>query len=112
MRFKAARPRRAAGLPKDPSPSTCLVLISNEGRYEKKAVISAVEAHGAVTRFFPLLDREIVSWIESWARARGFSIQRDAAQYLWQIIGNDLQKIGSELEKIAIFSQGQEDDRV
>jgi DNA polymerase-3 subunit delta len=87
---------------RDPSPSTCLTMISNEGRYEKKAVISAVEAHGAVTRFFPLLDREIVSWIENWARARGFSIQRDAAQYLWQMIGSDLQKIGSELEKIAI----------
>lgn len=89
----------------DPSPSTCLVMISNEGRYEKKTVISAVEARGAVTRFFPLLDREILSWIENWARARGFSIQREAAQYLWQVTGNDLQKIGSELEKIAISAK-------
>lgn len=87
----------------DPSPSTCLVMVSNQGKYEKKAVISAVEAHGAVTRFFPLLDRDIVSWIEGWAKARGLSLQRDAAQYLWQTIGNDLQKIGNELEKVEIY---------
>jgi DNA polymerase-3 subunit delta len=62
-----------------------------------------VEAHGAVTRFYPLLDREVVSWIEGWARARGLALQRDAAPYLLQTIGNDLQKIGNELEKVEIY---------
>jgi len=87
----------------DPSPSTCLVLLSNQGRYEKKSVTSAVEAHGAMVRFFALLDREIVAWIEGWAKTRGLSIQRDAAQFLWQAIGNDLQKIGNELQKVEIY---------
>lgn len=101
--FKAPDLEELTPYLKDPSPSTCLVMVSNEGRYEKKAVTSAVEAHGAVIRFFPLLDREIVPWIEGWAKARGLSVQRDAAQYLWQTVGNDLQKIGNELEKVAIF---------
>jgi len=101
--FKAGDLEELVAYLKDPSPSTCLVLISNLGKYEKKSVIAAIETHGAVTRFYALLDREIVSWIEAWARARGLSIQRDAAQYLWQTIGNDLQKIGNELEKVAIF---------
>jgi DNA polymerase-3 subunit delta len=87
----------------NPSPSTSLVMVSHQGRYDKKSVTSAVEARGAVTRFFPLLDREIVAWIEGWARARGLSLQRDAAQYLWQAIGNNLQKIGNELEKVEIY---------
>ena len=86
----------------DPSASTCLVMVSNQGKYEKKAVISTVEAHGAVVRFYPLLDREIVSWIESWVKTRGLSIQHDATQYLWQITGNDLQKISNELHKVEI----------
>jgi len=89
----------------DPSPSTCLVMLSHQGRYEKKAILSAVEAHGAVARFYALLDREIVSWIDAWARARGLTIQRDAAQFLFQALGNDLQKIGNELEKVQIFLQ-------
>jgi len=79
------------------------VMVSNQGKYDKKSVISAVEVHGAVTRFFPLLDREIVSWIEGWVKARGLSLTRDAAHYLVQTIGNDLQKINSELEKIEIY---------
>ena len=42
------------------------------------------------------------SWIENWARQRGLSIQRDAAQYVWQTLGNDLQAITNELEKTTI----------
>jgi DNA polymerase-3 subunit delta len=90
----------------EPSPSTCLVMVSNQGRYEKKAVTSAVEAHGAVVRVYPLLDREVVGWIEGWVRMLGLSIQRDAAQYLWQTVGNDLQKIKNELEKVEIHLKG------
>jgi DNA polymerase-3 subunit delta len=101
--LKAADLEDLAPYLNDPSPSTCLVMVSHQGRYDKKSVTSAVEAHGAVTRFYPLLDREVVAWIEGWARARGLSLQRDAAQYLWQTIGNDLQKIGNELEKVEIY---------
>jgi DNA polymerase-3 subunit delta len=89
----------------DPAPSTCLVLVSNVGRYEKKSVISAVESHGGAIRFYPLLDREIVGWIESRARSLGLAIQHEASQYLWQTIGNDLQKIKNELEKVKIHLQ-------
>lgn len=101
--FKAADVEELLPYLNDPSPNTCLVLVSHEGRYEKKSVISAVEAHGMVTRFFPLLEREIIAWIEAWAKTQGLSLQRDAAQYLWQIIGNDLQKIKNELEKLALY---------
>ncbi len=87
----------------DPSPSTCLVMFSNQGRYEKKPVIAAVEAHGSVTRFFPLLEREVATWIDGWAKERGLSMPRDAALHLCQTVGNDLQKIGNELEKIEIY---------
>jgi len=101
--LKAADLEELIAYLKDPSPSTCLVLISSQGKYDKKSVIAAVESHGAVTRFYALLDRELVAWIEAWAKARGLSMQRDAAPYLWQTIGNDLQKIGNELQKVELF---------
>jgi DNA polymerase-3 subunit delta len=78
-------------------------MLSNQRKYDKKAVVSAVEAAGAVAVFYPLLDREVPGWIDEWVRARGLSIRQDAAQYLWQITGNDLQKINNELEKVVIF---------
>ena len=85
-----------------PSPTTTLVMIANQSRYEKKAVVSAVEAAGAVVRFYALLDRDIPGWIENWCRQRGIAIQRDAAVYVWQTLGNDLQAINNELEKTVI----------
>ncbi len=103
--FKQADLEELIAYLNDPSPSTCLLMLSNQGRYDKKSVISAVEARGVVTRFYALLDREIVSWIEGWARTRGLSIQREAAQFLWQTLGNDLRKIVNELEKVLIFNQ-------
>jgi len=87
---------------RDPSPATCLVMIANQPRFDKKAVISAVESHGAVTRFFALLDREMLSWIEGQVRARGITIQREAAQFVWQTLGNDLQAVSNELQKVLI----------
>jgi len=101
--LKAADLEELVAYLKDPSPSTCLILLANQPKFEKKTVISAVEAHGAVTRFFSLLDREIVPWIESWTKGRGLSIQRDAAQYVWQTLGNDLQAISNELTKVAVY---------
>lgn len=91
---------------KDPSPSTCLVLVSNQGKYDKKAVLSAVDLHGASIRFYALLEREIVAWIVHWGRSRGIAVKQDAALYLTQKIGADLQSMQNELEKIAIFLNG------
>ncbi|HUI46141.1 MAG TPA: DNA polymerase III subunit delta [Nitrospirota bacterium] len=101
--FKAADLEELVPYLNDPSPATCLVMVSSQGKYDKKSVVSAVEARGAVVRVYPLLEREIVGWIEGWAVARGLSLQRDAAQYLWQITGNDLQKIVNELQKVEIY---------
>ena len=88
---------------RDPSPGTCLVMVSHQSRYDKKAVVTAVEAQGVAVRFFPLLDREMVPWIDAWVRSRGLSIQRDAAQYVWQTLGNDLLAINNELQKAVIY---------
>jgi DNA polymerase-3 subunit delta len=104
--FKAADLAELAQYLNDPSPSTCLVMVSGQARYDKKSVTSAVEAHGAVTRFFPLLDRDVDAWIEGWARTRDLSLQRDAVQHLRQTIGNDLQRIGNELQKLEIYIKG------
>jgi DNA polymerase III subunit delta len=104
--LKAADVEELVAYLQSPSPGTCLVMISNQSRYEKKPVIAAVEASGAVVRFYALLDRDLQGWIESWARKRGLTIHRDAVQYVWQTLGNDLQAVSNELEKTAISLKG------
>lgn len=100
--LKAADLEVLVGYLRDPSPGTCLVMIANQAKYEKRQVIAAVEAQGVATRFYALLDREMPSWIENWARSRGLAIQRDAVQYVWQAIGNDLQALSNELLKTVV----------
>lgn len=100
--LKAADLEGLVGYLRDPSPGTCLVMIANQAKYEKRQVIAAVEAQGVATRFYALLDRDMPSWIENWARSRGLAIQRDAVQYVWQAIGNDLQALSNELLKTVV----------
>ena len=89
---------------KAPSPHTCLVMVSNERKYDRKAIVSAVEASGgACVVFYPLFENEVQGWMTEWARGRGLTIRPDAAHYVKQTLGTDLQKIANELEKVAIF---------
>lgn len=104
--YKAGELELLAGYLRDPSPSTVLIMTSSPARFDKKAVVAPVEASGAVCVFYALLDREVADWIAGWARSRGLSIRQDAAQYLWQFVGNDLQKISNELQKTALSIGG------
>lgn len=101
--LKAADLEELVAYLRSPSPTTCLVMIANQPRFEKKSVSAAVEANGAVVRFYSILDRDVSAWIDNWARQRGLSIQRDAAQYVWQVLGSDLQAITNELQKATIY---------
>lgn len=101
--LKAADLEELVAYLRSPSPTTCLLMIANQPRYDKKSVTVPVEANGAVVRVYSILDRDVPAWIDNWARQRGLSIQRDAAQYVWQILGNDLQAITNELRKATIY---------
>ena len=91
----------------DPSPSTCLVLISNQERYEKKAgdrppsrpmAPSPGSFRCSTGRWRPGSRGRRRHAACRWSGTR--------AQYLWQTIGNDLQKLLNELEKVEIYIKG------
>lgn len=89
---------------KSPSPSTCLVMISDQKKYNNETVTTAVkDGGGAVVAFYALQEREVRDWIAEWARSRGLTIAAEAVQFVAQIVGNDLQKINNELEKVEIY---------
>lgn len=106
--YKAGDVKELLAYLEKPSPSTCLVMVSRQRKYDKKAVLSAVEKHGAVTAFYPLPERELPLWLEGWGRSRGVSLKRDAIEYLIQVLGNDLQKIINELQKVEIYVKDKE----
>jgi DNA polymerase-3 subunit delta len=86
-----------------PSETTCLVMIANERKYDKRAFTAAVESGGgAVVVFYALHESDLSAWISDWARARGLTIRSDAVEYVKQTLGTDLQKINNELLKVEI----------
>lgn len=50
---------------------------------------------------------DLEKWITTRAKAKGASMDRKAVAELVTLIGNDLQQMDSELEKLAVYCQGQ-----
>ena len=57
---------------------------------------------GIVFKSEKIKDYQLVNWITSYVKSVGFDIAPNAAQLLGDSIGNDLSRIVSELEKLAI----------
>jgi len=83
-----------------PSPTTVLVLAA-EGveRYKAMSIAKQFES-GAFTFFYPPSEAETARWISSIAGEYGYSISRDASEYLKDMLGNNLALAESELKKV------------
>jgi DNA polymerase-3 subunit delta len=99
--LKAADLEALAAYLRAPLATTCLVMTAKRG-FEKKAVTAPAAERGAIAVFYPLREEEVPGWIETRVRARNLTIGRDASQQLFETVGNDLQKIANELEKVFI----------
>ena len=100
---------------KNPNPSTVLCLIdrkapdgrTNVGKSLKSSNNSNVQDY----EFKALPDYQLTDWAIEWASAQhGKSIDSQAAQVLAQLVGNNLQLLSTEIEKVCTFVDSQ--DRV
>ncbi len=88
---------------KNPMPSTILVFC-----YKYKSLDSRKALGKAVSKFAvwvdskKLYDNQIPDWILTYVKKRGFAIEETAVQMLADYIGNNLQRIANEIEKILI----------
>lgn len=93
---------------KNPQPSTVLA-ICHKGKIDKKekgtrltALIKEVKQKGVYFESNKLYDNQIPTWIQDYLKARHLSIDAVAARLLVENLGNDLNKIANELEKLII----------
>ena len=94
-----------SGYIKRPSPSTCLVFISNETKVDKgSGFFSLLSEKGFLKVFYRLKGPEIAVWIKKEASKNGKDITRSAAQKLFELSGEGLREIKGELEKIILFT--------
>jgi len=112
---KAYRNRLLDYLPALPA-TTHLVLLEPAMLTAGNPFLRLQAAHSATTKrkalMLPNLRRpegraDLEKWITTRAKAKGASIDRKAVAELVALIGNDLQQIDSELEKLAVYCQGQ-----
>ncbi|MEE8408537.1 MAG: DNA polymerase III subunit delta [Myxococcota bacterium] len=85
-----------------PSPSTVLCLsgtkIDGRTKLGQKLLSSA-----ALFSIEPPTLREVVAWLERRAAKRGYSIDRDAAQLLADLLGTDVGSLDMALDKLATY---------
>lgn len=99
-----ARAALAAYL-QSPSPSTSLVLFSEERRIDPRdALVKAAAGAGAVCLFKPLREEDAVARLQAEARRAGKTISPEAAEALVAEAGTDWAILKQELEKAALFA--------
>lgn len=88
-----------------PSPTTTLVLLSEDRRPDRKDALAAAAGRaGAVCVFSPLSEEEAVERLTSEARKAGKSLAPDAAEILVSEAGTDWGILTGELEKLILFA--------
>lgn len=86
-----------------PSPDVLLLLVEATGGKVDKDLMKSANA----LEFQPLPADDIPGWITHWAtKELGAEISRDAVELLQSAVGNDLQQLVMELDKLASYTGG------
>ncbi len=86
-----------------PLPSTVLVFAYKHGKFDKrKKAYKAISKSGLVFESSSLYDNKIPAWIESYVADKKYRMNAQASAMLAEYLGNDLQKIANELDKLML----------
>ena len=102
--WKAGDLEAAAAYIVAPSPETVLALV---GRAFKRdtGLAKAVGREGQL--FFDVAKRSLAAWVADRFRERGVRAEPDASAALLHLVGDDLDMLAREIEKIATWADGE-----
>lgn len=86
-----------------PSASTCLIFSGAKIDQRKKFFLE-LKKHGELVEFKRLYDNKISAFIQNEATVHGKPIEPAAADLLSFLIGNNLQELSSQIEKLVVFA--------
>ncbi len=101
--LKADQQKELMDYIKDPSPSTCLVFVSNAAKAGSSAFFKLLDKSGFLVRKSQKRENDISRWIANEVKKDGKEITVEAIAHLIQIAGRGLGDIKGELEKIILF---------
>lgn len=91
---------------KSPAPETDLVLLGTKLNARERLLAAAKEA-GEVHTFDQPKGKELVRWAVKYAGARGLELPQEVAQELVDRCSEEKQRLGTELEKLALYADGE-----
>lgn len=99
---------------KNPMPSTILVLCYKYKTFDKrKALGKLLEKHAILVESKKIYDNQLPQWIARYVKDKGFDIEDKAVQMLADYIGNNLERLTNEIEKVLInYKQGDEEGKM
>ena len=104
-RWKADDVKQAAAYLSAPSPETVLALVGQEIKAESALAKAAAKA-GDVLRY-DVAKRKVPEWVgEQFARL-GAKAEPDACRALVETVGDDLDSLASEIDKLATWAAGE-----
>jgi DNA polymerase-3 subunit delta len=87
----------------NPLPSTVLVLCYKHKKMDGRSkLLKLAKEKFIVLESAPIPDYKLDEWVEQYCRDRKIAISRQAISMLSESLGNDLEKVANEIEKLLI----------
>lgn len=104
-KWKAADAKAVEAYIANPAPNTVLALVAEELKKDS-ALRKACAKAGAVLEY-AVAKRSLASWVSQQFAAKGARAEPDACAALLQLVGDDLQQLASEIDKLATWANGE-----
>lgn len=88
---------------KNPSPSTCLLLTGTKIDQRKK-FFQEFKKCGVLVEYKRFYDNKLPGFIQTESVSQGKPIETAAAELLSVLIGNNLQELSSQIEKLVVYA--------
>ena len=88
---------------KNPASGTCLLLTGTKIDQRKKFFLE-FKKHGVLVEYKRFYDNKLSGFIQSESVAQGKPIDSAAAELLSALIGNNLQELSSQIEKLVVYA--------
>jgi DNA polymerase-3 subunit delta len=104
--WKAADAKAVEAYAKSPAPDTVLALVAGELKADS-ALAKAIGKVGDVLTYDAPRERDLPGWVAKQFEAARTPIDQDACRALIEIVGDDLQELASEVDKLVQWAGGE-----
>lgn len=88
-------------------PETCVFIMVEEGNPDKRtSLFKKIQSLGRIEECKPLLGDHLIRWILDKTKELGGNIDWSTASHLTMMVGTDLWKLKSDIEKLCAYSEG------